>query len=135
MASALSLEPLEIIHKRIVRIITKNLQNTHTSPLFQKLNLLKLNDITIEIAKKVFMSDKNPEVPEYRCIINCNTSKKIEQTHNYNARLTARCNYLIQKTTDYGKKTFSYIGPQIWQIIPTDLKALNYNRFKIQLIQ
>jgi len=52
MASALSLEPLEIIHKRIVRIITKNSQNTHTSPLSQKLNLLKLNDIiTIEIAK------------------------------------------------------------------------------------
>jgi len=31
------------------------------------------------------------------------------------------------------EKTFSYIGPQIWQTIPNDLKALNYNRFKIHL--
>jgi len=70
MASALSLKPLEIIHKRIVRIITKNLQNTHTlPPLFQKLNLLKLNDIIrIEIVKKMFMYDKNPEVPVHHSL-------------------------------------------------------------------
>jgi len=78
MASAVSLEPLEIIHKRIFRIITK-----HS-------NFTSYDIITIEIAKKMFMYDKNPEVPVHHSLQHI---KKNEQTHNYSyTSLAARCN-------------------------------------------
>ena len=35
-----------------------------------------------------------------------------------------------RKRTELGKKTFSYIGPKIWQEVPFELKSLSYNQFK-----
>jgi len=59
--SANALDPLEKLHKRIVQILTNSPDRprAHTTPLFRKLNLLKLKDIcTIEIAKNVLPSNK-----------------------------------------------------------------------------
>jgi len=41
-ASAKTMDPLNDIHKHITRIMTKSSQLTHTSPLFHKLNILKI---------------------------------------------------------------------------------------------
>ena len=35
-----------------------------------------------------------------------------------------------RKRTEFGKKTFSYIGPKIWQEVRFKLKSLSYNKFK-----
>ena len=49
------LDPLYKLQKRIIRIITKSPYKAHTTPLFKKLNKLKINDICkLEIAKKCF---------------------------------------------------------------------------------
>ena len=55
VASAGVLDPLYELQKRIIRIITKSPYKPHTTPLFKKLNKLKINDICkLEIAKKCF---------------------------------------------------------------------------------
>ena len=55
LASTTALDPLVRIHKRIIRIITNSPFLSHTNPLFQKLNFLKLKDIVkFEIAKTMF---------------------------------------------------------------------------------
>jgi len=38
-----------------------------------------------------------------------------------------------KKRTEFGKKTFAYIGPLIWQNISTQLKSLSYENFKKRL--
>lgn len=65
---------------------------------------------------------------EYQTIIN------ITQIHHYKTRLAAKQNYFQpRKKTELGKKTLSYIGPKIWQEVPTELKSLSYYQFKKKL--
>ena len=55
LASTTALDPLVRIHKRIIRIITNSPFLSHTNPLFQKLNFLKIKDIVkLEMAKQCF---------------------------------------------------------------------------------
>jgi len=37
---------------------------------------------------------------------------------------------LPKKRTDLGKKSIDYIGPKIWQEVPTELKVLSHRTFK-----
>ena len=82
---------------------------SHTNPLFQKLNFLKLKDIVkLEIAKTMFCFNKSSAI-ESQTIIS------ITQKY-YKTRLAAKQNYFQpRKRTKLGKKTFSYIGPKISQ--------------------
>ena len=97
-----SLNPLVRIHKRITRIITNSLFLSHTYPLFQKLNFLKLKDIVkLEIAKTKFCFNKSSTKNEFQTIIS------ITQKHHYKTRLAAKQNYFQpRKRTVLGKKTF-----------------------------
>ena len=55
----------------------------------------------------------------------------ITQKHHYKIRLAAKQNcFQPRKRIELGKKTFSYIGPKIWQEVPFELKSLSYNQFK-----
>ena len=57
----------------------------------------------------------------------------ITQKHHYKTKLSAKQNYFQpRKRTELGKKTFSYIGPKIWQEVPFQLKSLSYNQFKMK---
>ena len=96
-----------------------------TNPLFQKLNFLKLKDIVqLKIAKTMFCFNKSSAKNK--------SQKSITQKRHYKTRLEAKQNYFQpRKRTELGKKTFSYIGPKIWQEVPfIELKSLSYNSFK-----
>ena len=57
-----------------------------------------------------------------------------EKTHKYNTKHCSNQNYFLpQKKTEMGKKSFSFIGPYIWQIIPLELKGLPLPKFKTKL--
>ena len=126
LASTTALDPLVRIHKRIIRIITNSPFLSHTNLLFQKLNFLKIKDIIkLEMAKTMFCFNKNSTKNESQTIVS------ITQKHHYKTRLAAQQNYFQpRKRTELGKKTFSYIGPKIWQEVPFELKSLSYNQFK-----
>ena len=77
------------------------------------------------MAKTMFCFNKNSAKNEYQTIVS------ITQTHRYKTRLAAQQNYFqSRKRTELDKKTFSYIGPKIWQEVPFELKSLFYNQFK-----
>ena len=77
------------------------------------------------MAKTMFCFNKNSAKNESQTIVS------ITQKHHYKTRLAAQQNYLQpRKRTELGKKTFSYIGPKIWQEVPFELKSLSYNQFK-----
>jgi len=55
LASAKTMDPLNKIYKCIIRIMTKSAGPTHTSPLFHKLNILKIKDIhNLKTAKTMY---------------------------------------------------------------------------------
>ena len=69
LASTAALDPLVRINKRIIRIITNSPFLSHTNPLFQKLNFLKLKDIVkLEIAKTMFCFNKSSTKNESQTI-------------------------------------------------------------------
>ena len=77
------------------------------------------------MAKTMFCFNKSSAKNESQTIIS------ITQKHHYKTRLAAQQNYFQpRKRIELGKKTFSYIGPKIWQEVPFELKSLSYNQFK-----
>ena len=116
LASTIALDPLVRIHKHIIIIITNSPFLSHTNPLFQKWNFLKLQDIVkLEIAKTMFCFNKSLAKNESQTIISI--TQKLHKT-----RLATKQNYFQpRKRTELGKKTFSYIGSKIWQKVPFEL--------------
>ena len=131
MASHNALDPLIKLHKRIVRIITKSPPLTPTLPLFKKLNFLKIEEICkFEIAKKMYQY-KTTGSPKIHLI---NALIPVTQTHQHSTRLATSVNYhLPRKRTNQGKKSFSYIGPKVWQMVPSEFKLLLFSNFKYKL--
>lgn len=126
LAAANALDPLEKLHKRIVRIITKSPYQSHTTPLFYRLNLLKLNDICqFELAKCMYKINKNP---------NSNVKNQLlltKSAHSHNTRHSAKDNYYLpKKRTEIGKKSFDYTGPKVWQDVPHQFKSCSFHVFK-----
>ena len=102
LALTTALDPLVRIYKRIIRIITNCPFLSHTNPLFQKLNFLKLKSIVeFEIAKAMFCFNKSSAKNEYQTIIS------ITQKYHYKTRLAAKRNYFQpRKRTELGNDIF-----------------------------
>ena len=102
LAHANALNPLEKLHKRIIRNITSSPYLEHTTPLFFKLNLLKIHDIcNLEIAKNMFQIKNKMTLHDNQ--IFCLAT----QMHKHQTRLSSKNNYFIlRKRTDFGKNRF-----------------------------
>ena len=106
LAHANALNPLEKLHKRIIRNITSSPYLEHTTPLFFKLNLLKIHDIcNLEIAKNMFQIKNKMTLHDNQ--IFC----FVTQMYKRHTRLSSKNNYYIpRKQTDFGKKSFFFCG-------------------------
>ena len=103
LAHANALNPLEKLHKRIIRRnITSSLYLEHTTPLFFKLNFLKIHDIcNLETAKNTFQIKSEMTLHDNQ--IFCLAT----QMHKHHTRLSSKNNYFIpRKRTDFGKIHF-----------------------------
>ena len=64
----------------------------------------------------------------------------VKNIHNYNTRHAARCNFYRPKIrTNFGKFTFKYSAPVLWENITVSLKKLpttsNFKRqYKVDLL-
>ena len=126
-----SLQPLFVLQKKAIRIITFFRFFEHTSPLFKDLNVIKLFDeVTVHIA--VFMYKfKNELLPTN---FNVFFFTSIKETHNYNTRLSSRMTYALPKTrTNYGIFNIRYRGAKIWNDISDNFKLLSLKQFKKKL--
>ena len=130
LAHANTLNPLEKMHKRIMRNMTNSPYLQHTTPLFFKLNLLKINDTcNLEIAKYMFQINHTMTLQDNQ------TFRLAYHIHKHHTKLSSKGSYFInpRKPTEFGKKSFTFVGPKVWQIIPDDFKLLTFNHFKKKL--
>ena len=125
-----TVNPLAILQKKIIRLITFSNYQDHTNPLFIQLRLLKFHDL-IFYHNALFMYDfhtgRLPHVfDEYFALVS--------QKHNYNIRLASRSSYSLPKVrTNYGKFNIRFVGSNVWNSIDENLKGLSKSQFKNKL--
>ena len=102
----------------------------HTSPLFKKLNIIKLHDL-VSYHIEVFMYRfKNCLLPP---VFDAFFSK-VSDIHHYNTRSAAKqLYYLPRARTNYGKFNIRFHEPKIWISIDHRIKSASFAQFKTNL--
>ena len=116
--------------KKVIRIITFSDFRAHTSPLFKRLNLLKLPDI-VYLNTALFMHHyNNGNLPD-----NFNDFfTSVSTRHQYRIRLASKSTFsLPQARTNYGKFNITFIGPKTWNAIEEIFKSVSRVSFKDKL--
>ena len=124
-ASPTSLKPLLIKQKRIIRAMLFEPNISPSSPLFFKLNLLKLDEIysfKLGLLMHKQINVKNSLELNFPLI---------SSVHGHSTRLSIGNNFYIQTVnTDLGKTAFSYSAPKNWNSIPNDVRTSSTFSFK-----
>ena len=126
-----TIQPLSVLQKKAVRIMTFSKFDEHSSPLFKKLNIIKLSDL-IKYHISIFMFKfHNQLLPS---VFNSYFTS-VENIHSYNTRATAKkCYYLPKARTNYGLFSVRYQGPKIWNMIEQQIKlSSSIHQFKQKL--
>ena len=113
------------LHERALRVVYRNFDSSVEEPLrrdssttLHQRNLQKLmteilkvkTGIALELMKGVF---EFTDVP-------------------YNLRIQSKCNRSIPCTERYGIETTSFIGPKLWDKVPTEIKnSKSLEEFKV----
>ena len=120
-----NLNPLLIRQKRMIRIIMNKPFRSPSSPLFFELKVLKLHELyKFRIAILMF-NNKSGKFQMPQSLV------PLSNLHTHDTRLRANQNYVIPPAhTNLKKTSFSYVGPRIWQDIPSDLKSSSEFVFK-----
>ena len=116
-----TIQPLSVLQKKAVRIMTFSKFDEHSSPPFKKLNIIKLIDL-IKYHISIFMFKfHNQLLPS----VYNSYFTSVENIHSYNSRSTAKKYYYLAKArTNYGLFNIRYQGPKIWNMIEN--LELNY---------
>ena len=127
-ASNSTLEPLNVLHRKILRIITHSDFKCSAIPLFYNLKILTITDIyNLNLAIQ-FHNIINNKFTGINNLIALNNS------HNYNTRLATSNNfYQSFSRTNLGLSTHTSAGIKFWRTIPNDLKSSNLSTFKFKL--
>ena len=102
--------------KRVIRNISNVEYNVHTSVLYKKLNIPKVDDLfKIQICKFMYL------------LINCMLPESLMNiftpssgVHNYNTRQKYFSH--VNTRTNMVSKTFIHQGPKLWQELPFDIQ-------------
>ena len=122
------LDPLIILHKKIIRIITNSEFRCHTPPLFFDLKLLTIKDI---YSLKLAISLHNFQNDKYT---GSNNFIPLQNVHSHNTRLSNKNNYYQHQTsTNLAKSTYSSAAIRFWRSIPENIKSSSLPVFKIKL--
>jgi len=130
------LQPLNLLHNNILRIIAFSNSSCHVTPLYNDLNVcvvLKLNDICVEAKWYIsawigkFMHKlRHGALPK----IFDNFFKNISNFHSYKTRFADNQNCFMQRVCkNSGEKSISYRGAALWKEIEQSMKFLPYVTF------
>ena len=125
-----TLQPLYILQKKAVRIMTFSSFDEHSTPLFRLLAIMKLSDlVTFHIA--LFMHKfHNKLLPSYFDSF----FNPVLRIHNYNTRSAANQSYYLPRArTNYGIFNIRFQGPKVWNSLGKDIKSTPFGDFKKQL--
>ena len=116
-----TLQPLFILQKKDLGIITFSCYNEHSSPLFKDRNVVKLSDIiTLQLAVFMYKFHNNLWPSVFDPYFN-----SVRMLHNYNTRLSRKMTYVIPKVrTNYGTFNIRFQGPKVWNGISDDCSVV-----------
>ena len=108
-AQQIYMEPLFILQKKVVRIMTSAHPYSHTDPIFKQLHILKLNQIYYSSLAKMMFKFVKGMMPTIFNDLFCRNSE-------VNTRLTRNTHKLAIPLcrTELHKRTIRYQGPTIW---------------------
>jgi hypothetical protein len=107
---------IELLQKRIIRILNKSAFDAHTSPIFKKLGLLKLNDICMLQLGQFMFHHKFSLLPERFD----NMFLKNDQTHTFNTRNSSKY-HVPSCRTNIRQFSVRFQGPKFFNSLPRDL--------------
>ncbi len=115
------LKPLEILQKRVIRILCTADRLASTSSLFKRLHILKLQDInTLHIALFMYKYHHHllPSSFDNYFVLS-------SHVHGHFTRSSTKNNYYLPTVnTNIGKFSIKFAGPSVWNNIPTRIKSL-----------
>ena len=114
--------------------ILKNIKTKCNVFLLQKkLIFLKPSFLKIEEICKLEASKSMYELHNHK-IKHCYSLKQATEIHKYNTKYSSNSNYFIhQKRTNIDRRSFSFVGPKIWQVVPSNPKFCSFQAFKKNL--
>ena len=124
-----TLNQLNVLHNKIIRAMTYSSFRTKITPLYMKLNLLKLDDIYSLELGKIMHKFRSGNLPD-----NFNhLFTPVNQVHCHATRSATRGAYFWQMAhTKYGKRSLRHLGPKIWHKIDPSLHDSSQLTFKKQ---
>lgn len=127
-ASKIHISPLDIMHKKIVRIIGGAKFNSHTAPILKKLGMLKLEDIyRVHTCKYIYKYIRGLLPLPLSNIFNL-----AQDTHSHLTRQST--SYKIQAfkaRTRTGSQSIINMGPKLWNDISPTLYLYKENLLSI----
>jgi len=116
-ASQTSINKIVVLQKKVLRLITKSSYNAHTAPLFNKLRIMKLNDLyEFHLGKFVYglYNNLNPEPLQDFFITN-------NEIHEYNTRNQKNPHTRLHKTMVTARSIFSK-SYMIWKNVNPEIR-------------
>jgi len=120
-------QPLFILRKRAMRVMTFSKFHEHSSPIFKHLNIVKLPDLVflnIAVFMYTFHNRRLPSVFD-------TFFTQVNKRHNYNTRSASNMFYTLPKVRpNYGIFNIRFRGPKVWNSISENLKTFSNSNFK-----
>ena len=114
------LTPILQLQKRATRVMTFSKFHEHSSPIFKRLNIVKLPDrvfLNIAVFMYKFHNTRLPAVFD-------TFFTQVNKRHNYNTRSASNMFYTLPKVrTNYGIFNIRFKGPKVWNSISENLKT------------
>ena len=124
-----TLQPLYILQKKAVRIMTFSSFNEHSTPLFRLLAIMKLSDLVTFHIALIMHKFHNKLLPSYFDSF----FNPVLRIHNYNTRSAANQSYYLPRArTNYGIFNIRFQGPKVWNSLGKDIKSTPFGDFKKQ---
>ena len=125
-ASKTTLNPLIKLQKRAVRLITNSRYNAHATPLFNSLNLSKIDDIHIvKVCKHMYQVNSKQYAG-----VNPSAYIALKFMHSYYTRKRVNENYFTKRTeSKFGRTNIEILGPKYWTSVPSNLKNYSLRTF------
>ena len=125
--SKTALHRLNVLHNKIIRCITFSSFQSHVTPLYYKLKILKLPDIyQLELGKVMHRLHLGMLPPTYNHLFT-----RVSNIHSYSTRGAAQGKYFWPSVNnELGKKSLQYSGPKFWSSIDPSILDLSPFGFK-----
>lgn len=125
-----TIQPLYMLQKKAMRIMTFSKFDEHSSALFKELDIVKLPDVvTLHNAVLMYKFHNNLLPSVFDTFFT-----RVNKTHNYNTRLSSKLSYSLPKVrTNYGIFNIRFQGPKIWNSVDENTKSLSLQKFKKQI--